>query len=125
MANPNIVNVTSILGNTSLTELTTNTETLIVNNADSSGKVYKINWLNAANKNTSANIRLTISVNNQDDLGGTSFPIVSNVVVPSNTSLIVTDKSTSFYLLENQSIGAITPAGNSEMIISSSWEELS
>jgi len=124
MANPNIVNVTSILGNTSLTELTTNTETLIVNNADSSGKVYKINWLNAANKNTSANIRLTISVNNQDDLGGSSFPIVSNVVVPSNTSLIVTDKSTSFYLLENQSIGATAAAANSEIIISSSWEEL-
>jgi hypothetical protein len=125
MANPNIVNVTSILGNTSLTELTTNTETLIVNNADNSGKIYKINWLNAANKNVSANILVTISINDQDDLGGTSFPILSNVVVPSRTSLIVTDKSTSFYLLENQSIGARANTPNSQIVISSSWEELS
>ena len=40
MANPNIVNVTSILGETVVGALTT-TSTVLVSNAASSGKVYK------------------------------------------------------------------------------------
>jgi len=42
MAAPNIVNVTSILGETHTAELSTTTTTSILANASSSGKVYKL-----------------------------------------------------------------------------------
>ena len=43
MANPNIVNVTSILGKSHQAALTTTLTTEILANAGSSGEVYKIN----------------------------------------------------------------------------------
>lgn len=124
MANPNIVNVTTITANNKLLDLVVETETLLINNPASSGKVYKINWINAANKNTISNSVFTVNINDQDDIGGTNYPLISNAIIPSNTSLIVTDKSTSFYLLEDQSISVLANnAGNT--VVSSSWEEIS
>ena len=43
MANPNIVNVTSILGETSYLTPSDTVANLLLDNAAASGKVYKIN----------------------------------------------------------------------------------
>jgi hypothetical protein len=43
--------------------------------------------------------------------------------VPADSTLIVTDKTTSFYLLENQSVGAIAGTAN-DLVVTASWEEL-
>jgi hypothetical protein len=56
-------------------------------------------------------------------LGGTAFAIASTISVPADATLIVTDKTTSFYLLENQSIGAIAGVAN-DLVVTSSWEEI-
>ena len=48
MANPNIVNVATINGNSNFQNGST-TNTAIVTNAASSGKVYKVNVLNISN----------------------------------------------------------------------------
>jgi hypothetical protein len=48
MANPNIVNVTSILGKTAVLAVTT-TPTDIVSNASDSDTVVKINYISVAN----------------------------------------------------------------------------
>jgi hypothetical protein len=123
MANPNIVNVTAIYGNSSQTSLTTTNATSIVSNAAASGKVFKINSIVVANVDGSTAADITINVYSQAALGGTAFAIASTISVPADASLIVTDKTTSFYLLENQSIGAIAGAAN-DLVVTASWEEL-
>ena len=123
MANPNIVNVTTIYGNNSTTSLTTTNATSIINNAASSGKVYKVNSIVVANVDGTSAADITISIYSQDDLGGTAFPIASTISVPADATLIITDKTTSFYLKEDQSVGA-TAGAASDLVVTASWEEI-
>lgn len=121
--NPNIVNVTTIYGNTSTTSLTTTSATSLVSNAASSGKVYKIDSIVVANTSASA-ANITINVYSAAALGGTAFPIASTISVPAYASLIVTDKTTTFYLLEDKSVGA-TAGTSTALVVTASWEEIS
>ena len=126
MANPNIVNVTSILGNTSTTLITSTNDpfaTALINNAAASGKVYKVNSIVVANVDGSAAADITIKIFSQDDLGGTGTAIASTISVPADASLIVVDKTTSFYLLEDKSVGATASAAN-DLVVTCSWEEI-
>lgn len=123
MANPNIVNVAAIYGNNSSTSLTTTNATAIVNNAASSGKVFKVNMITVANVDGSAAADITINKYSQDDLGGTAYAIVSTVSVPADATLIVLDKTTSIYLKEDESIGA-TAGTASDLVVTASWEEI-
>jgi hypothetical protein len=123
MANPNIVNVAAIYGNTSSTSLSTTSATSLVSNAASSGKVFKINSIVVANVDGTAAADITINVYSAAALGGTAFPLASTISVPADATLIVTDKTTAFYLLENQSIGA-TAGTASDLVVTASWEEL-
>jgi hypothetical protein len=66
---------------------------------------------------------ITINVYSQDDLGGTAYAIVSTISVPADASLIVTDKTTGFYLKEDQSVGAIAGSA-SDLVVTASWEEI-
>ena len=123
MANPNIVNVAAIYGNNSSVSLTTTSATSVVSNAASSGKVYKINMIMVANVDGTNAADITINIYSAAALGGTAFPIVSTISVPADATLIVTDKTTTFYLLENQSIGA-TAGTASDLVVNASWEEI-
>jgi hypothetical protein len=123
MANPNIVNVAAIYGNNSTTSLSTTSATAIVNNAASSGKIFKINSIIVANVDGTNAADITISVYSQDDLGGTAYQIASTISVPADATLIVLDKTTSIYLKEDQSIGA-TAGTASDLVVTASWEEL-
>ena len=123
MANPNIVNVTNILGNNSLTDLSTTNATAIVSNAASSGKVYKINTIIVANTDGTDPYPITLSVYSEDDIGGTAYEIASTVSVPADASVILIDKNSSIYLKEDQSIGA-TAGTASKLIVVASWEEI-
>jgi hypothetical protein len=122
MSNPNIINVTAIYGNTSTTSLTTTSATSLVSNAASSGKVFKIDNIVVANT-TGATASITINVYSAAALGGTAYPIASAIPVPAYSTLIVTDKSTSFYLLEDKSIGA-TAGTASALVVTASWDEI-
>lgn len=124
MANPNIVNVTSILGDNSSVSLTTTSATSIVSNAASSGKVYKINTIIAANVDGTNAADITINKYSAAALGGTAFPIASTVSVPADASLVIVDKTTAIYLKENESIGA-TAGTASDLVITCSWEDIS
>jgi hypothetical protein len=123
MANPNIVNVTTIYGNSSQTALSTTSATSLVSNAAASGKVFKINSIVAANVDGTSAADITISIYSAAALGGTAYPIASTISVPADATLIITDKTTSFYLLENQSIGATAGAAN-DLVVTASWEEI-
>lgn len=126
MANPNIAAATNILGNTSTTLISSTADpfaTALVNNAAASGKVYKINSIVVANVDGSAAADITVKIFSQDDLGGTGTAIASTISVPADSTLIVTDKTTSFYLLEDKSIGATASAAN-DLVVTISWEEI-
>jgi hypothetical protein len=111
MANPNIVNVTSILGTTTYLTPGGTSAVVLLPNAASSNTVFKINQIVAANVNGSSAVDITVSIYTNGAVaqgsapsGGSAFPIVSTVSVPADASLIVTDKTTAIYLMEGTSI---------------------
>jgi hypothetical protein len=123
MANPNIAAVAAIYGNTSTTALSSTSATSIVSNAASSGKVYRINSLVVANVDGSSAADITINLYSAASLGGTATAIASTISVPADATLIVIDKTTQIYLLEDKSIGAIAGAAN-DLVVTCSWEEI-
>ena len=131
MANPNIVNVTTIYGNTTYLTPSGTSAVVLLPNAASSGKVYKINQIVAANVNGSAAVNTTVSIYTNGAVaqgsapsGGTAYPIVSTVSVPALASLIVTDKTTAIYLQEGTSI-TVTSGTASGITYSISYEDIS
>jgi diacylglycerol kinase family enzyme len=124
MAAPNIVNVSTITGKTSVVSLSTTNATAIVSNAASSGKVFKINSLIVANVDGTVNASITINYYSQDDIGGTATAIANTIVVPADASLVVLDKNSAIYLEEDKSLGAIAGTAN-DLTIICSYEEIS
>lgn len=124
MANPNIINATSILGKSAVVDLTTTNATLVVENAAASNKVLKINSLVVSNVDGTNAADITISLYSEDNIGGTATQIVSTVSVPADASLVVIDKNTSIYLEEDRSIGATAGAANDLKVVVS-YEEIS
>jgi hypothetical protein len=131
MANPNIVNVTTIYGKTTYLTPSVSTAVVLLPNAAASGKVLKINQIVAANVNGSAAVDVTVSIYTNGAVaqgsapaGGTAYPIVSTISVPADASLIVTDKTTAIYLEEGTSI-TVTSGTNSGITYSISYEEIS
>jgi hypothetical protein len=110
MANPNIVNVTTITGNTSGNLLFTTANT-ILSNAGGSSLVMKVDSIVVTNVSANA-ANISVSWNNAAAGGGTPFYLANNISVPSQASLIVTDKTTAFYLPENTSVVALAGANN-------------
>jgi hypothetical protein len=124
MANPNIAAATTIIGNASQTALSSTSVFSVASNAASSNKVYKINSIVVANVDGSAAADITINIYSNATAGsGTAFAIASTISVPADATMVITDKTTSFYLLENQSIGAIASAAN-DLVVTASWEEI-
>jgi hypothetical protein len=117
MANPNIVNVTSIYGNSAYVlpastsvsvAWTHNGTTSLTGLTPASGSVNRVTSLVVANNSASAaNATVSIS-NNATYASGTAYAIAFQVSVPANASLIVIDKTTSIYITENQSLGVIS-----------------
>jgi hypothetical protein len=130
MANPNIVNVTAIYGTTTYLTPSGTSAVVLLPNAASSGLVFKINNIVAANVNGSSAVDTTVSIYTNGAVaqgsapsGGTAFPIVSTVSVPADASLIVADKTTGIYLMEGTSI-AVTSGTASGITYSISYESL-
>jgi len=131
MANPNIVNVTSILGTTTYYTPSGTAAVVLLPNAASSGTVFKINQIVAANVDGTNAINATVSLYTNGAVaqgsapsGGTAYPIISTVSVPANASLIVVDKTTAIYLMEGTSI-SVTSGTASKITYSISYELIS
>ena len=124
MANPNIVSVNSIFGNTTGIALTTTLTTVLLANASSSGKVFKIESIMVANVDGTNAADVSIDWNTDAGGTGTSFALAATISVPADATLNLVDKNSSFYLMENQSIiGGASADSDLECIIS--YEEIS
>lgn len=119
MANPNIVNVATINGNTAV-QLITTTPTAIVSNAAASGKIYKINAIVVSNVDASNSANLTVDVYRS----GTAYRLIYNLAVAINSAYTPIDKSLCLYLLEGDSI-RLTASANSRLEAVATWEEIS
>ena len=97
MANPNIVNVSSVYGNTSFANAVSSSAAIVVNTQ--TNKVRKINSIYVANTGTAdtgINVYITSS--------STDYYLAYQVNVPDGTTLVVTDKNSPIYLEENDQL---------------------
>ena len=132
MANPNIVNVTQIYGQTTYLTPANTSNFVLVTNTVNSGNVFKLDQIVAANQtNTAANATVMIFTSGNVVAGnavvtaaGNAFPIASNISVPAYASLIVMDKTTATYLLEDKAI-VVSSGTNSAISFSVSYEQIS
>jgi len=122
MANPNIVNVTSIYGNTSYLIPSTTSATTWTALTPAAGTVNKIDNIVAANVTGSA-ATVTVAINSAAAGAGTNYRLVYQVSVPVNASIVVADKSTAFYLGEAQSI-VVTVGTASAIELTASYEAI-
>lgn len=118
MAAVNIVNVTSIYGKTTYYVPSGTTAVVLLPNAAASSTVMKINEITATNTTgTAANTTVSIYTNGavaqgSAPSGGTAYPIAGTISVPANAALIVSDKTTAFYLEEGVSISVTSGTGS-------------
>ena len=111
MANPNIVNVASILANTAVLNVI-NSFSNVVTNPVGSNTVVKMNNLIITNytaTNISANVTLVRS--------SVTYYFAGTVTVPSNSTLVVMSKDTGVYLLEGDYVQSSASANNSAHVI--------
>lgn len=122
MANPNIVSVTSIYGNTSYLIPSTTNATTWTALTPSAGTINKIDNIVASNV-TASPVAVTVSINSATGGGGTAYRIAYQISVPANASLIITDKTTAFYVGEGQSV-VVTVGTGSAIELTSSYEAI-
>jgi len=131
MANPNLLAATTASGTTDYLTPGGTSALVLLPNAASSGQVFKINQIVAANVSGSAAVNATVSIYTNGAVakgsapsGGTGYPVASTISVPANASLIVVDKSTAIYLMEGTSI-TVTSGTGSGITYSVSYEVIS
>ena len=134
MANPNIVNVTSIYGNTAYvvpsttaatTSWTYNGTTTLTGLTPATGTVNKITGLTVANTTSSA-ATATVGIGNNATFGSATvvtYPAYQ-ISVPAGATLIIIDKTTDVYITENQSVG-VTSGTASALTYTATFEAIS
>ena len=133
MANPNIVQVTVIKGQTAYvipsttgatTSWTHDGTTALTGLTPAASTVNKIDSIVVTNTTASA-ATCTVAIANNATFGsGTVIAYLAyQVSVPPNASVIVTDKTTSFYVTENQSVG-VTSGTSSALTYTASFEAI-
>jgi hypothetical protein len=130
MANPNIVNVTSILGTTTYYTPSGTSAIVLLANTAASGLVFKINQIVCANVNGSSAVNATVSIYSNGAVaqggapsGGTAYPVISTISVPASASVIAVDKTTAIYLMEGTSI-SVTSGTASGITYTISYESI-
>lgn len=122
MANPNMLTVASIYGNTSYLIPSTTAATTWTALTPAAGTVNKIDNIVASNV-TAAAVAVTVAINSAAAGAGTNYRLVYQVPVPVNASIVVADKSTAFYLGEAQSI-VVTVGTGSAIELTASYEAI-
>lgn len=131
MASPNLANVTTITGTTTYLTPSVTTAVVLLPNAASSNQVFRINQIIVANVDGTNAVDCTVSIYTNGAVAqgsapssGTAYPIASTISVPADASLIVVDKTTAIYLMENTSI-TVTSGTASKLTFSISYEVMS
>jgi hypothetical protein len=121
MANPNIVNVSTISGRTNAVVANVALTTACANPI-SSGKIIKVNTISLANK-TTATTEVTLQFKDYSQSNAT-FNIAKTIDVPSESTIFAVDKNTVIYLEEGDAIVCSAVSGSTIDVIVS-FEEIS
>ena len=115
MAAPNVVNVTSIIGKTQGSALTTSNADQIVCATD---KLVKINSIIVSNVDGSSTADVDVSFVDSSS-GNLVLHLAKGVTVPTKSTLIVLGKDAPIYLEEGDKIQAkASAAGDLEIVVS-------
>jgi hypothetical protein len=117
MANPNIVNVAAIYGQTALVTAGA-TPTTVVANAGGSGTVCKIDSLYCSNGDNTNSYLITIDVYRSS----TAYNVASSITIPTGATLDVLSKQ--LWLLEGDTLRATANAA-SKITIACGYEVIS
>lgn len=116
MAAPNLTSPTSVIGKTAHLALTNSATDVIA--AVTTGHVYHVSAIYAANKTAAAHICTVYH-----KAGGTSYEIIYQVSIPANSTLNVLD-SKALWLEEGDSLTALSDA-SSQIVINAAYEDMS
>ena len=100
MANPNLLAITTVTGNTVLSNVTTVSSNVLINNAGSNS-IYKINEISLSNYASSTNFSNVLHCRGPD-----KFYKIGNVTIPASSTLNLVGKDNSFYMLEGDYLQA-------------------
>jgi hypothetical protein len=127
----NIVNVTTINGITTGLLPAVNTAVVLLPNAASSGQVFKIDQVMAANvTGTAATATLqyysngAVAQGSAPSGGSVTASLAFQITVPPNSTVILSDKTTAFYLVDGNSI-TVTSGTASAISYTCSYELIS
>ena len=98
MANPNIYNATSIVGDTVTVPLTTTLTSVLLSGI--ANKILKINTIIVANIDGTNSSSFTLYI----DDGVAARAFAYQITVPAGASVVIIDRNNGFYLKENQFI---------------------
>ena len=123
MAAPNIVNVATITGKTNVIKSLTTTATNLIANAGSSGKVFKVNSIIAANTATSdSDVTLTVDLFRSS----VAHKIINDITIGAGAAFTPIEKNLVLYLEEGDTIRCTAGSGDSGLIdVIGSYEEIS
>ena len=130
MSAPNIVNVATITGKIFYDALADTNLTSLVLNPASSGKVFKINMLTAANVDGTNAATVDVSYHPAtttavgSTVSSTGYHLAKTITVPADATLVVISKDTSIYM-EESSVLAVKASVADDIDFVVSYEEIS
>jgi len=118
MANPNVLNATSIYTSTVYLIPTGTSATTWTGLTPASGSITKVDTISATNV-TGTVATITLSINSATGGGGTAYRLAYQISVPGNTTLMLVDKSNPIFVGEGQSIVATSGTSSSIELVAS------
>ncbi len=122
MANPNLNAPTAVYANNAFVALTSTSETQLLTNAASSGKVFLVDSIFASNVDGASAADLTITVYNAATNTGTGYRLARTVSVPADASLVPVLKDVGLTVKEGQSVYVTASAANDIEVVAY-WKE--
>ena len=126
MAAPNVVNVATISAKTAQISVNESSDALLLANAASSGKVFKVNTIFVSNTHDTETAKVDIKFLDKDaitDAGVVSYSLIKNLEIFKGLSVVVLDKGSAMYMEEDRCIYVKAVQGTADAFVS--YEEIS
>lgn len=113
MANPNLLNITTVTGKQAVGAATASDAVLLANSA-ASGKLFKVQVVSITNRDPAVAIAAYLSVGPNAAGAGTQYKLCPGTLVPAGARIDVLDKDSFIYLLEDTSL--VYKAGTTSLL---------
>jgi len=119
MANPNLLEISSVIGKTAVNADIPATPTVLLSNGAASNKVFKVNSLKITNIDGVNDAEITVDLYRS----GVAYEIAHNILVPAKASLVVITKDDMLYLEEADDL-RITASATGDLSAVCSYDEI-